>query len=416
MTNENVTLPLLPLTSGVVLPGMVFTMALESDEARAAVEAARSAGGRLLLVPHIEGRYAARRRDRRGAWRRATCPAGCPPWPSGVTGRAVIGTGVPGTGDALWVEAEPLDEPEPTPAANELAREYRAVLENILLSRGAGRIAAQLREVTEPSRLADVSGYSPDLSLTPEGRGPRDARRRGAAAPRPRLGPRHPGRPDAARADQDRRRRGHGEDAARVPAAPPARGHPQGARPAQRERSDEDDPDDYRAKLDERDLPEHVRKAVEREVDKLERTSDQSPETGWIRTWLDTVLRAPLGRRVRGPARRRRGVAHPRRRPRRAGGREGAHPRAPGRAQAAGRARPGAGGRARLRGHPGPGRAPRASARRRSASRWRAPSGASSSGSRSAACATRPRSAATAAPTSGPSRAAWCAPCARPGP
>ena len=44
-----------------------------------------------------------------------------------------------------------------------------------------------------------------------------------------------------------------------------------------------------------RDLPEHVRKAVEREVDKLERTSDQSPETGWIRTWLDTVLEVPWG-------------------------------------------------------------------------------------------------------------------------
>ena len=28
MTNDNVTLPLLPLTSGVVLPGMVFTMAI----------------------------------------------------------------------------------------------------------------------------------------------------------------------------------------------------------------------------------------------------------------------------------------------------------------------------------------------------------------------------------------------------
>ena len=66
MTNENLTLPLLPLTSGVVLPGMVFTMALESAEARAAVDSARSAGGRLLLVPHIEGRFAARRRGRRG--------------------------------------------------------------------------------------------------------------------------------------------------------------------------------------------------------------------------------------------------------------------------------------------------------------------------------------------------------------
>ena len=58
---------------------------------------------------------------------------------------------------------------------------------------------------------------------------------------------------------------------------------------------DDDDPDDYRAKIEARDLPEHVRKAVEREVDKLERTSDQSPETGWIRTWLDTVLEVPWG-------------------------------------------------------------------------------------------------------------------------
>ena len=58
---------------------------------------------------------------------------------------------------------------------------------------------------------------------------------------------------------------------------------------------DDADPDDYRAKIEARDLPEHVRKAVEREVDKLERTSDQSPETGWIRTWLDTVLELPWG-------------------------------------------------------------------------------------------------------------------------
>ena len=30
-----------------------------------------------------------------------------------------------------------------------------------------------------------------------------------------------------------------------------------------------------------------------REVGKLERASDQSPESGWIRTWLDTVLDLP---------------------------------------------------------------------------------------------------------------------------
>ena len=161
---------MLPLKSGVVLPGMVFTMALESDEARAAVEAAQSAGGKLLLVPHIEGRYASVGVIAE-VMEEGTLPGGLQAVAVRGDQRATIGTGVPGTGDALWVEAEPVDEGEPTAAASELAREYRAVLENILLSRGAGRIATQLRDITEAGRLA-------------------------------------------ARADQDRRRGGHGEDAA----------------------------------------------------------------------------------------------------------------------------------------------------------------------------------------------------------
>src|SRR3984957_9788249 len=129
MTNEFVTLPLLPLKSGVVLPGMVFTMALESTEARVAVEAARSAGGRLLLVPHIEGRYA-----NIGVisevMEEGSLPGGLEAIAVRGDQRAVIGTGVPGTGDALWVEAEPLDDGETTTSVIELAREYRAVLEN----------------------------------------------------------------------------------------------------------------------------------------------------------------------------------------------------------------------------------------------------------------------------------------------
>ena len=98
MTNKHVTLPLLTLTSGVVLPGMVFTMALESDEARAAVDAARSSGGQLLLVPNIEGRYASvgviAEITEEGA-----LPGGLQAVAISGTGRATIGTGVPGTGD-----------------------------------------------------------------------------------------------------------------------------------------------------------------------------------------------------------------------------------------------------------------------------------------------------------------------------
>ena len=57
-------LPLLPLTTGVVLPTMVVTVTLETEEARAAVNAARSADDTLLLVPRSEdGHYA---RDHKG--------------------------------------------------------------------------------------------------------------------------------------------------------------------------------------------------------------------------------------------------------------------------------------------------------------------------------------------------------------
>ena len=40
-----------------------------------------------------------------------------------------------------------------------------------------------------------------------------------------------------------------------------------------------------------------MREAVTREVDRLERTSEQSPEHGWIRTWIDTALEVPWGER-----------------------------------------------------------------------------------------------------------------------
>ena len=294
MTNENVTLPLLPLTSGVVLPGMVFTMALESDEARAAVEAARSAGGRLLLVPHIEGRFATVGVIAE-VMEEGDLPGGLPAVAIRGDHRAVIGTGVPGTGDALWVEAEPLSEPEPSAAAHELAREYRAVLENILHGRGAGRIAAQLRDITEPSRLADVAGYSPDLSLSQKVQVLEtldvEARLRlvlgWARDTLADISLREKIKTDVEEGMEKTQREfllRRQLDAIRKE-----------LNGLSGDGDAEGDPDDYRAKIEGRDLPEAVRKAVEREVDKLERTSDQNPETGWIRTWLDTVLDVPWG-------------------------------------------------------------------------------------------------------------------------
>src|SRR4029450_2518807 len=53
-----------------------------------------------------------------------------------------------------------------------------------------------------------------------------------------------------------------------------------------------------REKFEETQLPEAVRKAVERELGRLERTSEQTPEHGWMRRWLDTMADLPWGTRT----------------------------------------------------------------------------------------------------------------------
>jgi ATP-dependent Lon protease len=290
---DRLTLPLLPLKSGVMLPGMVFTMALESAEAVAAADAASSAGGRLLLVPHIEGRYASV-----GAvseiTERGDLPGGLLAVVVRGEKRAHIGTGVPGTGEALWVEAELVDEGPPSSTAAELAREYRAVLENILLGRGERRIVAQLREVTDPGRLADLAGYSPDLTLAQKVQVLEtiDVEARLQLV----LGWARDTLADLAL--RERIKSDVEEGMERTQREFLLRRQLEAIRKELGElsgREGEEDPDDYRAKLASRDLPAKVRAAVERDVDRLERTSEQNPESGWIRTWLDTVLDLPWG-------------------------------------------------------------------------------------------------------------------------
>ena len=38
--------------------------------------------------------------------------------------------------------------------------------------------------------------------------------------------------------------------------------------------------------------------AVDKEIDRLDRTASEAAEHGWIRTWLDTVFEAAVGRRA----------------------------------------------------------------------------------------------------------------------
>jgi len=99
-------LPLLPLTSGVVLPGMVVTLTIESDEARRAIAASESSDGELLLVPRIGNRYAkigtvAKVEDV------GRLPSGLEALVIRGMVRAVVGTGVAGTGETATFGVSP---------------------------------------------------------------------------------------------------------------------------------------------------------------------------------------------------------------------------------------------------------------------------------------------------------------------
>lgn len=290
MSELNENLPLLSLTSGVVLPGMVISMALETDEARAAGDAAGAAGGRLVLVPRIDGRYASI-----GVvaeiLERGELEGGTPAVVVRGERRVAVGAAVPSTGQALWVGTDVIAVPPVGEAAEGLAREYRAVLESILLSRGARHFAERLREVNEPGAIADLAGYSPDLTLDQKmtilETVDVEARLRLV------LGWARETLADVAL--RERIKENVEESLEKTQREFLLRRQLEAIRKELNGLSDEDEDEseDYRTRLGSRELPESVRAAVSREIDKLERMNEQSPEQGWIRTWLDTVFELP---------------------------------------------------------------------------------------------------------------------------
>jgi ATP-dependent Lon protease len=285
---RSLTLPFLALNSGVVLPGMAVTIAVESPEANAAFDAAASADGRLLLVPRLEdGTYA--RVGTVAAVEVGDLPGGMRAAIVRGLHRAIVGTGVPGTGSATWVQVDPITPAEPTDRARELAREYRAVIENVLEYRGARQIAEVLHGITDPDTMADTAGYSPDLSFeqkvevleTVDVEARLELVLGWAREVLADLSLKERIRSDVADGMEKTQR----EFLLRQQLA--------AIRKELGESDGEGGADDYRTKLG--DAPEAVVAAVERELERLERTPEQSPEHGWIRTWLDTVTELPWG-------------------------------------------------------------------------------------------------------------------------
>src|SRR5919106_1524039 len=271
-------LPLLPLTSGVVLPGMVVTATLETPESRSASSAAGDTGGHLLLVPKVDGRYATV-----GTVAKIENAGELPNGQLAVVvrglHRARIGAGVAGTGTATWVEVEPIADPPATERAMSMAREYRAVVENILEARGAAQVA-------------DTAVYSPDLSFEQkvevlEAVDVEQRLEKVLAWARDTL---------AEVSLKEEIRKDVSEGLEKTQREFILRQQLAAIRKELGEGEDgEDVLDAYRKKVEEGKMPEAVRTAVEREIDRLERTSEQSPEHGWIRTWLDTMTELPWG-------------------------------------------------------------------------------------------------------------------------
>jgi ATP-dependent Lon protease len=285
-------LPLLPLTTGVVLPHMVVTLTVETDEARAATDAARAADGHLLLVPRVGERYA-------GVGTVAVIEDvgelenGLQALVIRGLHRAVVGTGVAGTGEATWVQVEPHPDPPATARALELAREYRATVEAIVEARGVPQVAEFLRGIDDPGAMADTAGYSPDLTLD------RKVQVLETLDVEARLGTVLAWAKEtlAEISLKDKIRRDVSEGMEKTQREFILRQQMDAIRKELGEEGEDDIVEEYRRKITEAGMPEEVRAEAERELRRLERTSEQSPEHGWIRTFLDWMTELPWSAR-----------------------------------------------------------------------------------------------------------------------
>lgn len=284
---DQLSLPVLPLTNGVVFPHMVVTLRIETAEGKTALEAARRAGGRLLLVPRVDGRYAsvgtiAEISDQDEAGHVVV---------SGIS-RARVGSGSTDETGALWCAAEEVAEADVIndPALEELVAEYRAVVSEVLELRGVGGgVADRFLSIDNPSQLADLAVYSPDLSLEQK------VEILETIDVHARLG-KLLGWMREVLADLNLRRKIREEAAERIDKSQREYILRQQMEAIRRELGeDENIADQYRQKLEEAQMPEKVAEAVEREIDRLERMSEQSPEHSWVRTWLDTMFEVPWG-------------------------------------------------------------------------------------------------------------------------
>ena len=166
-------------------------------------------------------------------------------------------------------------------------------MENIVEARGVPQVAEFLRGITDPGQLADTAGYSPDLSfdqkveilemLDVEKRLEKvvgwsrdtlaEVTLKDKISHEVREGMEKGQREFILRQQMDAIRKELGEE------------------------DEENIVEEYRTKIEAAGMPEDAKKEAEKELGRLERMSEQSPEYGWIRTWLDWMTELPWSER-----------------------------------------------------------------------------------------------------------------------
>ncbi|MFG1906597.1 endopeptidase La [Kribbella sp. NPDC048928] len=292
---DTLNLPVLPLDDVVVLPGMVVPVRLADSEARAAIDAAQASGeDKVLLVPRLDGKYA--KAGTLGEIEQiGRLPGGAQAAVIRGTQRVLIGAGTTGPGAALWVSATVLHEITDARSA-ELAREYKSLTTSVLERRGAWQVIDSVKQVNDPAELSDLAGYASYLSDEQKSELLENANVSERLEKLIGWVKDHLAELEVSETIQKDVQEGmekqQREFLLRQQMAAIRK------ELAELDGKAESEEEDYRARVEAADLPEHVRKAALSEVDKLERTAEQSPEVGWIRTWLDTVLELPWNERT----------------------------------------------------------------------------------------------------------------------
>src|SRR5213082_3333307 len=273
---------LVPLDDAVVFPGMSVTLAVDpgGDE-------------RVLLIPRHETAFAkvgtvAEVTDR------IRLPGGAEAVSLRGLHRGVAGAARTGADGELRVDVEPHPDDVPVDGrTRELEREYRAVVEEILELRGDdGRVSAFVRSITEPGALADTSGYSPDLSFEQKV----ELLETLDVTERLELALRFQRERLAELQVRRRIREDVQEGAERQQREYFLRKQMESIR---RELGDDDASvvEEYRTKIDKAGMPEDVRGQADRELGRLERMGEQSPESSTIRSYLDWLIAVPWSKR-----------------------------------------------------------------------------------------------------------------------